>query len=124
MGWPHRRAKVAHVFAPVDRAGSGAQKISLQKWRRSALPEVLFQLDEEGDINLVRDFFSYNHFYVIWRRGGPRAAAGRRPRPGPPPGSAAPTKSQTAVTQVGEYSHTVRRAAPGRLPAQNQHFSQ
>ena len=36
---------------------------------------MLFQLDEEGDINLVRDFFSYNHFYVIWRRGGPTAAA-------------------------------------------------
>ena len=27
---------------------------------------MLFQLDEEGDINLVRDYFSYNHFYVIW----------------------------------------------------------
>jgi len=46
--------------------GSGAQRISLQRWRRSSLPDVLFQLDEEGDINLVRDFFSYNHFYVIW----------------------------------------------------------
>ena len=46
--------------------GSGVQRIPLQRWRRSSLPDVLFQLDEEGDINLARDYFSYNHFYVIW----------------------------------------------------------
>jgi len=93
--------------------GSGVQRIPLQRWRRSGLPDVLFQLDpnpnptpnpipnpnpnsnphphpnpnshlhpnphphpnptqvlfqldDEGDINLVRDYFSYNHFYVIW----------------------------------------------------------
>ena len=45
------------AFDHANHAGSGAQKISLQKWRRSALPEVLFQLDEEGDINLVRGLF-------------------------------------------------------------------
>ena len=28
--------------------------------------DVLFQLDDEADINLARDYFSYNHFYVIW----------------------------------------------------------
>ena len=33
---------------------------------RARAPQVLFQLDEEADINLARDFFSYNHFYVIW----------------------------------------------------------
>ena len=31
--------------------GSGLQRITLQRWRRSTLPEVLFQLDDEGDIN-------------------------------------------------------------------------
>ena len=35
----------------------------------------LYQLDEESDINLVRDFFSYNHFYVIWCGAAAAAAA-------------------------------------------------
>ena len=47
-------------------AGFSAQRITPQRWRRSALTDVLFQLDGESDINLARDFFSYNHFYVIW----------------------------------------------------------
>ena len=42
------------------------QRITLQHWRHSALVDVLFQLDDEADINLARDYFSYNHFYVIW----------------------------------------------------------
>ena len=46
--------------------GAGTQRITLQHWRRSNITEVLFQLDDEGDINLARDHFSYNHFYVIW----------------------------------------------------------
>jgi Ca2+-binding EF-hand superfamily protein len=47
-------------------AGAGTQRITLQHWRHSTLVEVLFQLDEEADINLARDYFSYNHFYVVW----------------------------------------------------------
>jgi len=47
-------------------SASGTGKITLQRWRHSAITEVLFQLDEEADINLARDYFSYNHFYVIW----------------------------------------------------------
>jgi len=47
-------------------SASGTGKIALQRWRHSAITEVLFELDEEADINLARDFFSYNHFYVIW----------------------------------------------------------
>ena len=47
-------------------SGASSGRISLQHWRRSSVTEVLFQLDEEADINLARDYFSYNHFYVIW----------------------------------------------------------
>lgn len=47
-------------------SGAGTQRITLQHWRHSSISEVLFHLDEESDINLARDFFSYNHFYVIW----------------------------------------------------------
>ena len=94
-------------------SASGTGKITLQRWRHSAITEVrldrvprtpapslprsvgtplfatsqtsrrvgsppstslqlairsqvLFELDEEADINLARDYFSYNHFYVIW----------------------------------------------------------
>jgi len=46
--------------------GFGTRRIDLQHWRHSTVTEVLYQLDEEQDINLARDFFSYNHFYVIW----------------------------------------------------------
>lgn len=47
-------------------SAAGTERITLQHWRHSTISEVLFQLDEENDINLARDFFSYNHFYVIW----------------------------------------------------------
>jgi len=47
-------------------AGYGTQRVTLQQWRKSNISEVLYQLDTEPDINLATDFFSYNHFYVIW----------------------------------------------------------
>ena len=43
--------------------GSATGRITLQAWRRRS--RNLFQLDDEGDINLARDYFSYNHF-VVW----------------------------------------------------------
>ena len=42
--------------------------------RVTCVTQVLFQLDEEQDINLARDFFSYNHFCS---RRGSRTPAGR-----------------------------------------------
>jgi len=30
------------------------------------MAEVLFQLEHERDINCITEFFSYNHFYVMW----------------------------------------------------------
>ena len=47
-------------------SGQGTERIALQHWRHSTITEVLFQLDDEADINLARDYFAYNHFYVIW----------------------------------------------------------
>jgi len=47
-------------------SAAGTERITLQHWRHSAITEVLFELDEEADINLARDYFSYNHFYVLW----------------------------------------------------------
>ncbi len=47
-------------------SGAGTERIALQHWRHSSITEVLFQLDDEADINLARDYFSYNHFYVLW----------------------------------------------------------
>ena len=61
----------AYVEAVVLRllwglCGFGTQRVTLQQWRRSSVSEVLYQLDDEADINLAREYFSYNHFYVIW----------------------------------------------------------
>jgi len=47
-------------------SGAGTERITLQHWRHSSITEVLFQLDDEADINLAREYFSYNHFYVLW----------------------------------------------------------
>ena len=85
---------------------SGTQRITLQHWRHSAVSEVLFQLDDESDINLARDFFSYNHFYVIWCAVQPRAASCRPTPPHaapciPMPLSASPWHRQVRLLGVG-----------------------
>ena len=43
-------------------------KISLREVRRSALVEEFMHVDEETDINRVSEFFSYEHFYVLYCR--------------------------------------------------------
>lgn len=46
--------------------GVGKRSIPWSRWRASELTEVLYALQEEQDINLAPDFFSYNDFYVAW----------------------------------------------------------
>ena len=48
----------------VNQADNG--KISLKEWRKSNLLSALCQLDGESDVNAVTQYFSYEHFYVIY----------------------------------------------------------
>lgn len=54
----------ARVFYKVDR--SSANVLTANSIRKSNLLGVLSQLDREPDINLIDDYFSYQHFYVIY----------------------------------------------------------
>ncbi|XP_063711865.1 serine/threonine-protein phosphatase 2A regulatory subunit B'' subunit delta-like [Symsagittifera roscoffensis] len=55
---------IARIFYSVNRSWSG--KLSLHEVRNSNLIQTFEQLEVEEDINSVRDFFSYEHFYVIY----------------------------------------------------------
>ena len=54
------------IYHALDRGDRGC--ISRSEFVRSPLPAVLAQLDREEDVNRVRRFFSYEHFYVIYCR--------------------------------------------------------
>jgi len=55
---------IARIFYVVNRSWSG--RITISELRRSNFLSTLHLLDEEEDINAVTDFFSYEHFYVIY----------------------------------------------------------
>ena len=55
---------IHRIFYALDRSCSG--RLSHRDLRRSDLLQVLHQVDEEEDINKVLQFFSYEHFYVIY----------------------------------------------------------
>ncbi|XP_078613117.1 serine/threonine-protein phosphatase 2A regulatory subunit B'' subunit delta-like isoform X2 [Branchiostoma floridae x Branchiostoma japonicum] len=55
---------IARIFYTVNRSWSG--QISIPELRRSNLLQVISSLEEEDDINQITDFFSYEHFYVIY----------------------------------------------------------
>ncbi|KAG9508697.1 Serine/threonine-protein phosphatase 2A regulatory subunit B'' subunit beta, partial [Fragariocoptes setiger] len=55
---------VARIYYNVNRSWTG--KITLSELRRSNLLSVLARLAREQDINQVTDYFSYEHFYVIY----------------------------------------------------------
>ena len=55
---------IARIFFVVNRSWSGL--ISLGELRRSNLLPTIRLLQEEDDINQITDFFSYEHFYVIY----------------------------------------------------------
>ncbi|EWS74498.1 EF hand protein (macronuclear) [Tetrahymena thermophila SB210] len=55
---------VIRIFFIVNRRDNG--RISYQEFKKSNLFQVFQQVDKEEDINKIRDFFSYEHFYVLY----------------------------------------------------------
>lgn len=55
---------IARVFYCLDKTWSG--KVTLPELRKSNFLRVLQVLEEEEDINQITDYFSYEHFYVIY----------------------------------------------------------
>lgn len=55
---------IYRIFYALDRCGAG--RLSLRDLRRGDLLGTLQMLDDEDDINKVLNFFSYEHFYVIY----------------------------------------------------------
>eukprot|EP00612_Vaucheria_litorea_P000920 CAMPEP_0171458626 /NCGR_PEP_ID=MMETSP0945-20130129/4227_1 /TAXON_ID=109269 /ORGANISM="Vaucheria litorea, Strain CCMP2940" /LENGTH=563 /DNA_ID=CAMNT_0011984467 /DNA_START=293 /DNA_END=1984 /DNA_ORIENTATION=+ len=56
----------ARIFYTVNKASNG--KITLRELRKSNLVSMFNKVDEEEDINKVTQFFSYEHFYVLFCR--------------------------------------------------------
>ncbi|NXG05113.1 P2R3A phosphatase, partial [Sakesphorus luctuosus] len=55
---------IQRIFYAVNRSWSG--KITLPELRKSNFLQTLALLEEEDDINQITDYFSYEHFYVIY----------------------------------------------------------
>lgn len=55
---------IQRIFYTVNRSWSG--KIFLTELRKSNFLQTLALLEEEEDINQITDYFSYEHFYVIY----------------------------------------------------------
>lgn len=57
---------IARIFYKVNLSRTG--RITLKEIRRSNLVEEFMHVDEETDINRVTEYFSYEHFYVLYCR--------------------------------------------------------
>nr|CAG4646020.1 EOG090X00JH [Macrothrix elegans] len=55
---------IARIFYNVNRSWSG--QITVPELRHSNLLATIRLLEEEDDINQITDYFSYEHFYVIY----------------------------------------------------------
>ncbi|XP_067949382.1 serine/threonine-protein phosphatase 2A regulatory subunit B'' subunit beta-like isoform X2 [Watersipora subatra] len=55
---------ISRIFYTVNTSWSG--RITISDLRRSNLLQILVLLEEESDINQITDYFSYEHFYVIY----------------------------------------------------------
>ncbi|XP_043730616.1 serine/threonine-protein phosphatase 2A regulatory subunit B'' subunit alpha isoform X1 [Cervus elaphus] len=55
---------IQRIFYTVNRSWSG--KITATEIRKSNFLQTLALLEEEEDINQITDYFSYEHFYVIY----------------------------------------------------------
>eukprot|EP00636_Phaeomonas_parva_P008428 CAMPEP_0118880336 /NCGR_PEP_ID=MMETSP1163-20130328/19933_1 /TAXON_ID=124430 /ORGANISM="Phaeomonas parva, Strain CCMP2877" /LENGTH=720 /DNA_ID=CAMNT_0006816711 /DNA_START=358 /DNA_END=2520 /DNA_ORIENTATION=+ len=57
---------IARIFYSVNSSRTG--RITARELRRSNLVEAFLTVDEQEDINAVLDYFSYEHFYVLYCR--------------------------------------------------------
>ncbi|OMJ71500.1 hypothetical protein SteCoe_30282 [Stentor coeruleus] len=57
---------IERIFYSVDANDDG--KITMRELKRSNLYDICLAVDEEEDINKIRDYFSYEHFYVLYCR--------------------------------------------------------
>ncbi|XP_023219114.1 serine/threonine-protein phosphatase 2A regulatory subunit B'' subunit beta-like isoform X1 [Centruroides sculpturatus] len=55
---------IARIYYCVNRSWSG--RITAPELRKSDYLQVVALLEEEEDINLITEYFSYEHFYVIY----------------------------------------------------------
>jgi len=55
---------IHRIFYVLDRNDDG--RITFRDFKLSNLMEVFEKVNQEEDINTVRDFFSYEHFYVLY----------------------------------------------------------
>ncbi|KAM9708859.1 serine/threonine-protein phosphatase 2A regulatory subunit B'' subunit alpha isoform 1-T1 [Menidia menidia] len=55
---------IQRIFYVVNRSWTG--RITMMEMRRSNFLQTLALLEEEDDINQITDYFSYEHFYVIY----------------------------------------------------------
>ena len=55
---------IYRIFYAMDRSGLG--RLTLSDLRRGGLLDALAALDAEDDVNRVLQYFSYEHFYVIY----------------------------------------------------------
>ncbi|XP_014671931.1 PREDICTED: serine/threonine-protein phosphatase 2A regulatory subunit B'' subunit beta-like isoform X2 [Priapulus caudatus] len=55
---------IARIYYCVNRSWTG--RISVPELRKSNFLQVLALLEEENDINQITDYFSYEHFYVVY----------------------------------------------------------
>ncbi|KAJ8409608.1 hypothetical protein AAFF_G00230090 [Aldrovandia affinis] len=55
---------IQRIFYTVNRSWTG--RINITELRRSNFLQTLALLEEEDDINQITDYFSYEHFYVIY----------------------------------------------------------
>ncbi|XP_072034004.1 serine/threonine-protein phosphatase 2A regulatory subunit B'' subunit alpha-like isoform X2 [Amphiura filiformis] len=55
---------IARIFYCINRSWTG--RITLPELRKSNLLSVIALLEEEDDINQIAEYFSYEHFYVVY----------------------------------------------------------
>jgi serine/threonine-protein phosphatase 2A regulatory subunit B'' len=57
---------IERIFYKIDANDDG--KITFRELKRSNFFDICLSVDEEEDINKIRDYFSYEHFYVLYCR--------------------------------------------------------